>query len=351
MLIGDGLLQDIPTLIEHHAPATRYAIITDSTVEKLYGDGLVDTLGGDERCALFSFRAGEQSKTCATWASLTDQLLSARFGRDATVIALGGGVAGDIGGFVAATYLRGIPHIQVPTSLLAMIDSSVGGKTGVDTPHGKNLVGAFHQPSLVVTDVATLKTLPATDFRAGIAEAIKHGAIADSAYLERLCGNREQLSRQEPEALLDLVGRSVAIKAEVVAADEREHGRRAALNFGHTIGHAVEAASSYGVPHGEAVAIGMLAEADLGRRMGITEPRAVDRLREMLELFQLPVSLREAIGTRQLLAAIAQDKKTRERTARFTLIEDLGAVARGPSGSWTHPAPDAEIDAVLRSLQ
>ncbi len=350
MVLGHGVLAEVSGLIESHTPAARYAIVTDSNVGELYGERLASQLGGGDRCRLFSFRAGEQSKTRTTWIELTDELLSAGFGRDSLVVALGGGVVGDMAGFLAATYLRGVPHVQIPTSLLAMIDSSVGGKTGVDTPHGKNLVGAFHQPSLVVTDVATLATLPKREFTAGIAEAIKHGAITDAAYFERLADLRESILNKEPEALIEMIGRSISIKSEVVADDEREHGRRAMLNFGHTIAHALEVATDYDLLHGEAVAIGMLAEARLGTALGITAPDVADRLREALDAFHLPVEPCRPLAKDRMLSAMAQDKKNRSGTARLTLLERLGKVASDPVNGWTHAVPEPAIEEIIRSL-
>jgi 3-dehydroquinate synthase len=214
-----------------------------------------------------TFPAGEWNKTRETWSALTDQLLAAGIGRDGAVVAVGGGVVGDVAGFVAATVLRGIPYVQVPTTLLAMIDSSIGGKTGVDTVHGKNLVGAFHQPRAVIADVNTLTTLPPVHRSAGMAEALKHGFIADAIYLESLVRDRDRILDAEPGALLETVRRSVEIKAAVVADDERELGRRAILNFGHTVGHAIETVCGYEILHGEAVAMGMIVEAELGKHL------------------------------------------------------------------------------------
>src|SRR6185312_7677005 len=211
---------------------------------------------------LFEFPAGEWNKTRETWARLSDRLLEHQFGRDSAVIALGGGVVGDVAGFVAATYLRGIPYVQVPTSLLAMIDSSIGGKTGVDVTAGKNLIGAFHQPRLVVADLDVLSSLPRSQLAAGIAEAVKHGVIADAEYFAFLEATPDAILRGDAAAVERLVTRSIEIKAAVVAEDEREMGRRAILNFGHTVGHAIEATVKYDMLHGEAVAIGMAYEAE-----------------------------------------------------------------------------------------
>ena len=239
ILIGRGLLADLPASAKAACPASRYAVITDSHVAKLYGETLVARFRDATRqVQLFEFPAGEWNKTRETWATLSDRMLAAQFGRDSAVIALGGGVVGDLAGFVAATYLRGIPCIQVPTTLLAMIDSSIGGKTGVDVPAGKNLLGAFHQPRLVVADLDVLGSLPPPQLAAGMAEAVKHGVIADRRYFDALEHEHGAVTARDAGALERVVRRSVEIKAEVVAADEREAGRRAILNFGHTVAHA-----------------------------------------------------------------------------------------------------------------
>src|SRR5881394_387280 len=258
IVIGRGLLADLPAFVKAACPASRYVVITDSHVANLYGKQVMARFHDAKlQVELLEFPAGEWNKTRETWALLSDRMLAARIGRDSAVIALGGGVVGDVAGFVAATYLRGVPCIQAPTTLLAMIDSSIGGKTGVDVAGGKNLVGAFHQPRLVVADLDLLGTLPASQLAAGIAEAVKHGAIADADYFAFLEREHDAVTTRQPDALEQLVGRSVEIKAGVVAADERETGRRAILNFGHTVAHAVEATVQFAVLHGEAVAIGM----------------------------------------------------------------------------------------------
>src|SRR5467141_4874964 len=310
ILIGRGLLADLPALAKAACPASRYAVITDSHVAKLYGQTLVARFrDATLQVQLFEFPAGERSKTRETWASLSDRMLAAQLGRDSAVIALGGGVVGDVAGFVAATYLRGIPCIQVPTTLLAMIDSSIGGKTGVDVPAGKNLVGAFHQPRLVIADLDVLGTLPRVQLAAGMAEAVKHGAIADAAYFAFLEQETAAITARDPAALERVVRRSVEIKAEVVAADEREAGRRAILNFGHTMGHAIEATAKFAVLHGEAVAIGMAYEARLAAALGIAEPGTAVRVRRLLERYNLPVDLPESATVDDLIAAMQLDKK------------------------------------------
>ena len=274
-------------------------------------------------------------------------MLEERFGRDSAVVAIGGGVTGDMAGFVAATYFRGIPCVQVPTSLLAMIDSSVGGKTGVDTPHGKNLVGAFHQPAVVVVDASTLETLPDRHISAGAAEALKHGAIADAEYFHWIVANTEAVLGRDAETLLELVQRSVHIKAEIVAEDETEQGKRAVLNFGHTVGHALETLLDYEVFHGEAVAIGMVAEAELGIRSGITAEPVAARLRKAAQGLNLPVRSPGGLSAEALIEVMERDKKGRHGDIRFTLLNQIGKVCRGVGGEWTHRVPG---DAIIQAL-
>ncbi len=331
-------------------PGHRIALITDSNVGAIYGRDVRAHCGGEAQCNLFQFPAGEPNKTRATWTDLTDQMLAAGLGRDTVIVALGGGVVGDLAGFVAATYMRGIPYIQVPTSMLAMIDSSVGGKTGIDTPHGKNLVGAFHQPSGVIADVATLSTLSDRDLCSGAAEAVKHGAIADHNYFSWLVRHHRQVLERDIPTLVQLVGRSVEIKAEVVSQDEREAGLRAILNFGHTIGHALESASGFDLAHGEAVAIGMVAEAELGAVLGITDSAAASHLRKAVTAFGLPCNTPASIDRELVLETVSTDKKSRAGSVRFALLKSIGSVARDLDGNWTHRVQDSAIRGVLDQL-
>jgi 3-dehydroquinate synthase len=350
-VFGTGLLAHLPELLARYCPAPHYAIITDSLVGPLYAEPAATALGQHARVSVAAFRAGESHKTRATWADLTDQLLGAELGRDGAIVALGGGVVGDVAGFVAATYLRGIPYVQVPTTLLAMIDSSIGGKTGVDAPAGKNLVGAFHQPRAVIADIATLATLPHNHRLAGMAEAIKHAAVADRDYFERLrvLTGAVLPGTGDPDALREIVERSVSIKAAIVAEDEREHGRRAVLNFGHTIGHAVEAWSGYALLHGEAVACGMALEAELGRSLGITSPDAADAIIETLTAYQLPTALPGRADVARLLELMRHDKKVRDASVRFALLETLGKMHRDPAGAWTTSVEEKAIRSVLQA--
>lgn len=338
ILIGIGLLDDLARLVARHCAAQRYAVISDSHVAELYGPRVMQVLReGRLDAELYAFPAGEWNKTRDSWASLSDRMLEAQFGRDAAVLALGGGVVGDVAGFVAATYYRGIPFVQLPTTLLAMIDSSIGGKTGVDTPRGKNLLGAFHQPRVVIADLGTLTTLPAPQLAAGMAEAIKHGVVADADYCAALERDRDAVlgKQRDPDALLRLVTRSVEIKAAVVAADEREGGRRALLNFGHTIGHAVEATNGYAMLHGEAIAIGMALESALAERVGIAERGTGAGIVRLLERFNLPTALPAAARADDLLAAMHHDKKRRGSDLHFALPRRIGEMCGDATSGWT----------------
>ena len=347
IVIGRGLLADLPALVNAACPAGRYAVITDSQVAKLYGGQTVARFhDATLHAQLFEFPAGEWNKTRETWASLSDRMLAAHLGRDSAVIALGGGVVGDLAGFVAATFLRGIPCVQVPTTLLAMIDSAIGGKTGVDVPAGKNLLGAFHQPRLVVTDLDVLGSLSAPQLAAGMAEAVKHGVIADRQYFDFLEQEHGAVSARETGALERVVRRSVEIKAEVVAADEREAGRRAILNFGHTVAHAIEATSKFATLHGEAVAIGMAYEARLAEALGIAEAGTADHVQRVLQRYNLPLDLPESATVDALVAAMQLDKKTRDGTVRFALPQTIGRM-HADGKSWTVAAPEDVVREVL----
>ena len=345
--IGRGLLRELPALVAAACPASRYAVITDSHVAERYGQHVV-ALCRDAGLPveLFEFPAGEWNKTRETWTSLSDRLLAARFGRDAAVVALGGGVVGDVAGFVAATFLRGLPYVQVPTTLLAMIDSSIGGKTGVDVPAGKNLLGAFHQPRLVLADLDVLGSLPPQQLASGMAEAVKHGVIADADYFATLERDRDAVAARDPDVLERLVRRSVEIKAAVVAADVREAGRRAVLNFGHTVGHAIEATTKFAALHGEAVAIGMAYEARLAEALGIAARGTASRVTALLERYALPLELPDSATVDALVAAMQLDKKGRDGAVRFALPEAVGRMHAAGTG-WTVAAPEGVVRDVL----
>jgi 3-dehydroquinate synthase len=347
-VIAPGSIGRVPELLPAEASADRYVVVADAEVARLYGESLVRCLEEAGRPAsLLAVPSGEPEKTRARWAEVTDALVERGVGRDGCIIALGGGVIGDLAGFVAATYMRGIPLVQVPTTLLAMLDASVGGKTGVDTPLGKNLVGVVRQPALVVMDPLVLRTLPLAELRSGLAEAVKHGAIASAGYLEWIESTGDRLLERQSNALAELIAWSVEIKASFVTRDPEEHGPRKALNFGHTIAHALESLSAYTLPHGHAVAIGMVVEARLGERLGVTREGSAGRLEQVLERLGLPVRIPGSVPAREILARTARDKKVRRARTRYSLIAEIGQSARSEQGDWSI-AVDA--DAVLPVL-
>ena len=348
--IAPGALARAGEIVRAAAPAHRYAIITDEIVGPLYAAVVARELGGGAE--LFTVPSGELHKTRETWAGLTDAMLVAGFGRDTTVVAVGGGVVGDLAGFVAATYMRGVPVVQVPTTLLAMVDASVGGKVGVDTEAGKNLVGAFHPPAAVIIDPEVLRTLPAEHRRAGFAEILKHGVIADACYFEEA----EAAALHVPDAtspgdsrMASLIAHSVEIKAEVVRQDEREHGVRKTLNFGHTIGHALEQVTGYTMLHGAAVAVGMIAEASLGERIGVTEPGTSRRIAEAVRGIGLPVTVPAGVAARAIVEATRRDKKARRGAVKYTLPRRIGVMA-GEREGWSIAASDADVVAALADV-
>ncbi len=319
IVIGRGLLGGNFDLGEYLAGGDCL-IVSNETVAPLYLDALRANLYGKSVEAI-ELPDGEAFKTLDTVSGVLDKLVAAGANRDTTLIALGGGVVGDITGFAAACYMRGVAFVQVPTTLLAQVDSSVGGKTGVNHPLGKNLVGAFHQPRIVMIDTATLDTLPDRELSAGLAEIVKAGAIADAEFFAWLESNVAALVARDPKAIAHAVQRSCEIKAEVVAEDEREAGRRAILNFGHTFGHAIEHCQGYGEwLHGEAVAAGMVMAAELS---GI-DASDTERLRALLQRANLPIAP-PAVGSQAMLDAMGMDKKVLDKKLRFVVLEKLGS--------------------------
>ena len=330
--IGTGILPRLGQECAQLGLGRRAAIITDAHVAPLYAERTQASLkdAGFEPI-LITAPTGEKAKSLKTVQACYDQLAAHRLERKSFVVALGGGVVGDLAGFVAATYLRGIPFIQVPTTLLAQVDSSVGGKVGVNLKSGKNLVGAFHQPRLVMCDLETLSTLPERELRAGLAEVIKYGIIYDAPFFASLEAGMEGLLRYQLDLLANVIQRSCEIKAEVVSQDETEGGLRAILNFGHTIGHGLEAISHYGrYLHGEAIAIGQVAAACLSRRLlGLSEEE-VGRVRRLFQRAGLPIKVRlSPARLEELLAAMRLDKKVSGGEIQFVLAERLGLVRYG----------------------
>ena len=322
--IGAGLL-DRADLVLPHLKQKRVAIVTNTTVGPLYLERLTATLAnaGVEVLPIV-LPDGEAYKNWETLNTIFDALLTHRAERKTTLIALGGGVIGDLTGFAAASYQRGVPFIQVPTTLLAQVDSSVGGKTGINHPLGKNMIGAFYQPQLVLADTETLNTLPDRELSAGLAEVIKYGLIRDLAFLEWLEGNMDRLVARDPVALAYAIQRSCENKAEVVAADEKEAGQRALLNLGHTFGHAIEAGMGYGNwLHGEGVAAGTMLAADLSRRMGNIGQADMDRMAALFQRAGLP-TVAPDLGYDAYMGYMGVDKKVEAGRIRFVLFKALG---------------------------
>ena len=320
-----GALAELTERVAALASTGRVFVVSDETVARLHARGWASALEATGIAVEFAtFPDGEGHKTLDTVRQLYDRALAFGADRRTPVVAFGGGVVGDVAGFVAATLLRGVPFVQVPTTVLAQVDSSVGGKTGVNTSAGKNLVGAFHQPSFVFADFALLRTLPQREVRSGLAEVVKHGAIGRPALLDTISGSATALQAGDVEALRRVVMPAVAVKAEVVAADEREEGRRAVLNFGHTLGHAIEAEAGFGpVRHGEAVALGMHFAARWSRRRGALSDGELERLEGALDACGLPGDWQRWI-TPAVLDRLASDKKVRGEWVNYILLEGLG---------------------------
>lgn len=342
VVVSWGALATLAGRLRALGLAPRVHVVADETVAALYRPGLSATLtAAGFANEWYAFAAGEASKSRAEWARLTDLLAERRTERGEALIALGGGVTGDLAGFVAATYLRGLPLIQVPTSLLAQVDAAIGGKVAIDHPRGKNLIGAFYPPQLVIADPAALLTLPARQRTEGWAEVIKHGVALDAAYFASLEAHAEALLALRPREATEAVARSVALKAEIVSRDERESGPRMLLNYGHTIAHAVETAAGYGEwLHGEAVAMGMAAEARLAERLGICDAALVARQDALLARFELPTRL-PRLSVEALLHAALWDKKARGGRVRWALPTALG------SATIVDDVPDETVRDVL----
>ncbi len=341
--IGRGLLDDSSLLNRHIGGSGKVAIVTNTTVAPLYLDKVAGPLRAAGREVVpIILRDGEEFKNWESLNEVFDALLANKCDRKTTLVALGGGVIGDMTGFAAATYMRGVPFVQIPTTLLAQVDSSVGGKTGINHPLGKNMIGAFYQPRAVIADTATLDTLPARELSAGLAEVIKHGAILDAPFFDWIEANIEKLVARDHAALAHAIARSCEIKADVVARDEREGGLRAVLNFGHTFGHAIEAGLGYGAwLHGEAVGCGMVMAADLSRRLNLIDDAALERVRALVKAAGLPVVAPD-LGIERWIELMEVDKKNEGGAIKFILLKPLG------SPSITN-APRELLDATLQA--
>jgi 3-dehydroquinate synthase len=342
--LGAGLLRRLGNECARLKLGNRCAIITDTNVGRHYARPAFDSLANAGFApSLVILSPGEATKNPKSLQVCYDRLADHRLERKSFIVALGGGVVGDLAGFVAATYLRGITFVQVPTTLLAQVDSSVGGKVGVNLKAGKNLVGAFYQPRLVLCDLDTLRTLPEREYRAGLAEVIKYGIIYDAALFARIEGDLPKLLRRDPRLLAAIVARCCEIKAAVVSQDETESGRRAILNFGHTIGHALEAISHYGkYLHGEAIAIGQVAAAKLSTRLLGLPGREAKRISNLFQRAGLPTSVKlNALQRQRLLGAMKLDKKVSGGEVKFVLVKRIGRVV------WAQKVPEAFITQAL----
>ena len=333
ILVADQLSDDQQVLKEltEHVNGRNVLIITDSNVRPLYAAKITSALekAGAAESHIAGFPAGEQKKTLATVSELYDKALEFDLDRDSVIIALGGGVVGDVAGFVAATYMRGISFIQIPTTLLAMVDSSVGGKVGVDLPQGKNLIGAFYQPQLVAADVSFLETLPMRELRCGLAEIVKYGMIMDSEFFDFIKHSTSAILDYDPHTFIRLVRHCCELKARIVKEDEKERtGKRALLNYGHTFGHALEAMTSYDIlNHGEGVAIGMGMAADLAVLIGKTEPETVQQQDSLLQELGLPIRYNSnSVNPENVYNYMLHDKKARKGKPRIILPNKIGSV-------------------------
>ena len=342
--IGTGLLGQ-PELLSAHIAGTRVAIVTNETVAPLYLARLRNQVQKFKPVEVV-LPDGEQYKTLEIWNRIFDGLLAARCDRHTTIIALGGGVIGDMAGFAAASYQRGVPFIQVPTTLLAQVDSSVGGKTGLNHPLGKNMIGAFYQPRAVIIDTDTLNTLPEREVSAGLAEVIKYGLIRDPDFFVWLEAHMDKLLARDSTALAEAIYRSCQNKADVVAADEHETGLRATLNLGHTFGHAIETGMGYGNwLHGEAVAAGMVMAADMSRRLQWLTAAEFARIERLIKQARLPVRAPAMLSAAQFLELMAVDKKVLDGQLRLVLLKHLGEAVI------THDYPRAELETTLNTVR
>ncbi|PIE72241.1 MAG: 3-dehydroquinate synthase [Deltaproteobacteria bacterium] len=342
IFLKTSCLEEVGRYLRQERLGNKYAVITDSNVADLYGDRLLQHL---KECGLsaenFVFAAGEKSKNLTVLSRLASALANAGFDRKDAIIALGGGVPGDMAGFLASMYMRGIAFVQVPTTLLAQVDSSVGGKTGVDIPEGKNLLGAFYQPQAVFIDPLVLETLPRQELLGGLAEVIKYAIIRDKDFFQFLANNSARILAQEKELLLQTIATCCQIKAEVVVEDEREGGMRRILNYGHTIGHAVEAASGFSIIHGLAVAIGMAAAARIALHKGLLSSAEMAAILQILRLYDLPDSVPEDLDRQKIKQYLLRDKKVVSGKVHYILPTSIGSTLITPEVSM------AEVDRVL----
>ncbi len=349
IIIKPNLLQHPETWLKNLA-FDQLVVITDHTVRKLYGENLNQNLQEQGyKTVLLSFPAGEKSKNQAIKSQLEERMLRQRCNRNTLCIALGGGVVGDLTGFIAATYMRGIPYLQIPTSLLAMVDSSVGGKTAIDTPYGKNLIGAFWQPKAVIADLHCLTTLPSKQLIAGLVEAFKMFITSDVKSFSYAQKNLQKITALDNNLFQNIIYRAVKIKADVVAQDERESGLRMILNFGHTIGHAVEQLSNYKILHGYAVGLGILVEAKIAQLLGILSSANYEIIQTLMAKLGVRGHDLKKYDSAAIIQATQLDKKAKTGAARYVLLKNLGQVYH-EKNSFAHPVEDAIVKAAVAEV-
>ena len=325
IVIGKGLLNQIPKILKNKPLGNDYAIVTDSNVKELYGNKLLEGLHNEDiEAELFSFKAGEENKTRNVKEEMEDKIIASGFGRDMAIIALGGGVVGDVAGFVAATLYRGVNLIQVPTTLLAQVDSSIGGKAAINHQSGKNLIGTFYNPKIVFADVDALKSMPKSEFANGLVEMIKHALILDKDHFIFLENNIDRITALEEDILISAIKRSCEAKKIAVEKDEKEENFRKILNFGHTIGHSLESASNYNLAHGEAVSIGIMAESEISKELGLLNEKDVSRIKYLLRKANLPIEVPKSIEAEKIIYGTMSDKKTIKKVPYYTLLEGIG---------------------------
>lgn len=330
--IGYDILEHIATIVANSGISGRYVIVTDDCVRTLYGEDLLARLRNMAiKSDLIAFPAGERSKNCQTVLDLSNRLLDVNVDRKSALIALGGGVTGDLAGFVASVYMRGIPVIQVPTTLMAQVDSSIGGKTGINLPTGKNLLGTFHQPEIVLTDIKFLETLPEEEFNNGLSEVVKYGAISGEPLFGKLEDGIDRVLKRDMGLLEEIIAMACMIKADIVGQDEKENDVRCMLNFGHTLGHAIETASRYTISHGSGVAVGMIAAVRLSERISVLAREEARRIEQLIEALGLDRRVPRGISTDDILMALRQDKKRVGDSIQFVVLRAIGQpfVARG----------------------
>lgn len=316
---------------------STFALITDETVANLYGHDLKEALSKEGlEINLFSFPAGEKFKTRATKEHLENQMFEKNLGKDTCILALGGGIVTDLSGYIAATYCRGIPLVLTPTSLLGMVDASIGGKNGVNTPHGKNLLGCIYPPKEVIIDPSILKSLPLRELKNGFVEMIKHALILDATYFEFLEKHSRSLLSLDPVILNQAILESCYIKKKIVEEDEKETGKRRLLNFGHTVGHALEKLSFFSLSHGEAVAIGLLVESHLSMQLGLLDNKSLLKIKNILELYEIPITKPLKHTKQQILDAMTLDKKSLSKRPRFVSIKGIGSAVSYQEAYCTH---------------